>query len=81
MYTGDSIPFEIECDMSMLDTIVETFGKDIKVELIDENTFKTKVFSPEEGFKYFCLRNIETIKVLSPNSFKRKIIKIIKENL
>lgn len=81
MYTGDSIPFEIECDMSMLDTIVETFGKDIKVELIDENTFKTKVFSPEEGFKYFCLRNIETVKILSPNNFKRKIIKIIKENM
>ena len=81
MYTGDSIPFEIECDMSILDTIVETFGKDIKVELIDENTFKTKVFSPEEGFKYFCLRNIETVKVLSPDTFKRKIRKIIKEKI
>lgn len=81
MYTGDSIPFEIECDMSMLDTIVETFGKDIKLEQIDENTFKTKVFSPEEGFKYFYLRNIETIKVLSPQSFKNKINKILKEKM
>lgn len=81
MYTGDSIPFEIECNMSMLDTIVETFGKDIKIEKIDDNTFKTKVYSPEEGFKYFCLRNIETIKVLSPQSFKKRIIKILKEKI
>ena len=81
MYTGDAIPFEIECDMSLLDTIVETFGKDIKVEKIDDNIFKTKVYSSEEGFKYFCLRNIETVKVLSPESFKKKIIKILKEQL
>lgn len=81
MYTGDSFAFEIECDMSMLDTIVETFGKEIKLEQIDENTFKTKVFSPEEGFKYFCLRNIETIKVLSPQSFKNKLNKILKEKI
>lgn len=80
MYTGDSIPFEIECDISMLDTIIETFGKDIKVELINENTFKTKVYSVEEGFKYFCLRNIETIKVISPKPFKNKIKKILREN-
>lgn len=81
MFTGDSFPFEIECDISMLDTIIETFGKDIKVETIDQNTFKTKVFSPEEGFQYFCLRNIETVKVLSPESFKKKIRRILKENI
>ena len=81
MYTGDSSPFEIECDITMLDTIIETFGKDIKVEKIDDNTFKTKVYSPEEGFKYFCLRNIETVKVLSPESFKKKIKKILKEKI
>lgn len=81
MYTGDSMPFEIECDMSMLDTIIETFGKDIKVEKINDNTFKTKVYSPEEGFKYFCLRNIENVKVLSPEIFKKKIKKILKENI
>lgn len=81
MYTGDTIPFEIECNISILDTIIETFGKDIKVEQIDSNTFKTKVYSVEEGFKYFCLRNIETVKVISPESFRKKIKKILKEKI
>lgn len=81
MYTGETIPFEIECDISMLDTIIETFGKDIKVNLTNKNTFKTKVYSPEDGFKYFCLRNIETVKVISPESFKKKLKQILKENI
>ena len=64
--------------------LIDYNTKRIKIPLkvyIDENTFKTKVFSPEEGFKYFCLRNIETVKVLSPDTFKRKIRKIIKEKI
>ena len=80
---NDSSPGKISKSLGgVARNIAENLSKlDIKVELIDENTFKTKVFSPEEGFKYFCLRNIETVKILSPNNFKRKIIKIIKENM
>lgn len=80
MYTGETIPFEIECDISILDTIIEVFGKDIKVKSIDKSTFKTKIYSPEDGFKYFYLRNIETIKVIKPEKFIKKIRKILKEN-
>ena len=81
MYTGETIPFGIECDISMLDTIIETFGKDIKVNLTNKNTFRTKVYSPEDGFKYFCLRNIETVKIISPERFKKKLKQILKENI
>ena len=56
-------------------------GDNIKVNLTNKNTFRTKVYSPEDGFKYFCLRNIETVKIISPESFKKKLKQILKENI
>ena len=81
MYTGDLEKVEIECNISMLDTIIETFGKNIKINKIDDNSFKAEFYTVLEGFKYFCLRNIETVKVVKPESLKNKIIKILKENV
>ncbi len=39
MLSGITQKVEIECDMSILDNVVELYGKDIKLRKLDNNRF------------------------------------------
>ncbi|MCH5167735.1 MAG: WYL domain-containing protein [Erysipelotrichales bacterium] len=81
MLSGDTEKVEIECDMSLLDNVIELYGKDIKVSKIDDNKFYASFYTTIKGFRYWCLRNIETVKVLSPQSLIKDIKKVMKDNI
>ncbi len=78
MLSGDTEKVEIECDMSMLDNVIELYGKDVKFRKIDKNKFYASFYTTIKGFRYWCLRNIETVKVLSPESLIKDIKRVIK---
>ena len=78
MLSGDTEKVEIECDMSILDNVVELYGKDIKLKKIDNNKFYASFYTTVKGFRYWCLRNIETVKVLSPSSLVRDVKNVVK---
>lgn len=80
MLSGETEKVEIECDMSILDNVVELYGKDIKLKKIDDHKFYASFYTTVKGFRYWCLRNIETVKVLSPESLVKDIKKVMKEN-
>lgn len=80
MLSGETEKVEIECDMSILDNVVELYGKDIKLKKIDNHKFYVSFYTTIKGFRYWCLRNIETVKVLSPNSLVKDIKNVMKEN-
>jgi predicted DNA-binding transcriptional regulator YafY len=81
MYTGNQEKVEIECSMELLDVVIETFGKDIKIKKVDNNTFYASFYTVLSGFKYWCLRNIENVDIISPQKLKKEINKILKEKL
>lgn len=81
MLSGETEKVEIECDMSILDNVVELYGKDIKLKKIDDHKFYASFYTAIKGFRYWCLRNIETVKVLSPESLVKDIKKVMKENV
>ena len=81
MFTGEQEKVEIECNIILLDNVIETFGKDIKIKKINEEIFYASFYTVLSGFKYWCLRNIENVKILSPLKFKKEITKIIKESI
>lgn len=80
MLSGDTEKVEIECDMSMLDNVVELYGKNITLKKINENVFRASFYTTVKGFRYWCLRNIETVKVLSPKSLVKDIKNVMKKN-
>lgn len=80
MLSGETEKIEIECDMSILDNVVELYGKDIKLKKIDDHKFYASFYTTIKGFRYWCLRNIETVKVLSPESLVKDIKKVMKGN-
>lgn len=77
MLSGELEKVEIECDISMLDNVVELYGKDIKLKKINNNKFYASFYTTIKGFRYWCLRNIGAIKVLSPNSLVQDINNVI----
>ncbi len=80
MLSGITQKVEIECDMSILDNVVELYGKDIKLIKLDNNKFYASFYTTVKGFRYWCLRNIETVKVLSPKSLVNDIKKVMKKS-
>ena len=80
MFSGDTEKVEIECYISMLDNVVELYGKDVKLKRIDDKKFYASFYTTIKGFRYWCLRNVETVKVLSPKSLIKDIKKVLKEN-
>lgn len=81
MFSGDDIDIEFSCSIDLLNMIIDQFGVNTTLNIIDENTFKAKVNASRKGFKYFALRNIESVNVISPLSLKEEIKDIIKSYL
>ena len=78
MFGGDKQEIEVICDMYLLDNVYETFGKEILVTAKGDEEFKLKLNSNTEGFKFWVLRNIESVEVLKPLSLRNEIKEILK---
>lgn len=81
MLSGIKERVEIECDMSLLDNVVELYGRDIVLKKINKDKFYASFNTTIKGFRYWCLRNIESVKVVSPESLVKNIKKVMKENI
>ncbi len=81
MYGGVGEDIEVLCDDSLLDNVIEVFGKDIKISKYDKDHFKLNMNKDIAGFKYYVLRNIEHIKIIKPQKLKDEIVKILKDYL
>lgn len=77
MFGGKKEQIEIECMHYMLDSMFETFGKDIEVKRISEEKYRVKLEANLEGFKFWALRNLESAQVLTPNILRNEIKEII----
>ena len=79
MLSGVLEKVEIECDMSLLDTVIETYGKDIVLKRINKDRFYASFNTTIKGFRYWCLRNIEMVKIISPESLNENIMNTLRE--
>lgn len=79
MFGGEKEEIEAECNMLLLDTVIEEFGNDIKITKIDDSKFKINVRTSLIGFKMWAMRNINMTKVIRPLSLKKEIKEIIEK--
>lgn len=73
MYGGKSELIEFSCHMDLLDMVIEQFGKNIRLEKIDDTRFKAIIKANPKGFRFWALRNIEYVKIITPISLKKEI--------
>lgn len=81
MYGGIGEDIEVLCDNSLLNNVIEIFGKNIKISKYDDEHFKLIMNKDIQGFKYYVLRNIEFIKIIKPQKLKDEIQRILEKYL
>ena len=79
MFGGEKEEIEAICHIWLLDTIFDTFGKNVTIEKInkDEEHFKLKVDTNPLGFKMWAMRNIDLVEVKSPLSLRKELREIV----
>ena len=80
MFGGKKEEIEAICHIWLLDTIFDTFGRNVTIEKIpnDDNSFKLIVDANPLGFRMWAMRNIDLVEVKKPNSLRNEMKEIIK---
>ena len=80
MFGGKKEEIEAICHIWLLDTIFDTFGRNVTIEKIpnDDEYFKLVVDTNPLGFKMWAMRNIDLVEVKRPNSLRSEMQDIIK---
>ena len=80
MFGGEKEEIEAICYIWLLDTIFETFGRNVTIEKIpnDEKHFKLLVDTNTMGFKMWAMRNIDLVEVKRPIALRKEMQEVIK---
>ena len=81
MFGGKKEEIEAICHIWLLDTIFETFGRNVTIEKIqdDEEHFKLLVDTNTLGFKMWAMRNIDLVEVKRPLALRNEMQEVIKD--
>ena len=80
MYNGDEESIAIKCRMNILDDVIDTFGKGIRL-IADGDSFVAHVKSAKEGMVYFALQYAKYLEVLEPEDLRKEITEVLKQAL
>ncbi len=80
MFGGKKEEIEAICHIWLLDTIFDTFGRNVTIEKLnkDEEHFKLLVDTNPLGFKMWAMRNIDLVEVIRPLSLREAMQDVIK---
>lgn len=80
MFGGKKEEVEAICHVLLLDTIFDTFGRNVTIEKIpkDDEHFKLIVDTNTLGFKMWAMRNIDLVEVKKPVSLRKEMQEVIK---
>ena len=81
MFSGEKQEITIKCKNELLDTIVDQFEKDLIFRKKGLTHFEVTVNNSIQGMKYWCLRNLESVDIVSPLSFKEEINDLLKSKI
>lgn len=81
MFGGKKEEIEAICHIWLLDTIFDTFGRNVTIEKIlnDEEHFRLEVDTNPLGFKMWAMRNIDLVEVKRPIALRKEMQEIIKK--
>ena len=80
MFSGDAIEVKFQTGKYLMDQLVDWFGRDFSVKLLNHDDMLVTVKCNENAIKYWILQYIEHIEVLAPASLRQEVGRILKEN-
>lgn len=80
MFSGDSVPIKMIADKSILNELIDWFGKDFRIdETENHNQIMIRLTCNEYAFFYWALQYGPYVEVLEPASLRSKIADTISE--
>lgn len=79
MYHGEDVRVALRCDNSILDDVIDIFGKDIRLELEGDKQFVAYVKASKQGMVYLALQYLEHMEILEPKSIRNEVKEALKD--
>ena len=79
MFSGKGEHFKIRTNEDMMDTLIDSFGKDIRVAFGEEEDIIADVRCNPNAFFFWVMQYGQKVEVLEPESMRERILKECKE--
>ncbi|MCR4933572.1 MAG: WYL domain-containing protein [Lachnospiraceae bacterium] len=73
MYSGDSERIKLRTNENMIDTIIDSFGKDIRIELGEGSDVFVSLTCNQNAFFFWAMQYGQKIEVLAPESIRERL--------
>lgn len=79
MFKGEENRFVLKFENVILDDVIDTFGKDIRLEKADDKHFIAYVKASKQGMVYLALQYIKYMEVLEPKEIRDGVKQALKD--
>ena len=80
MFTPGVSSVKIRCHNVVLDDVIEEFGKDIALQVDDQEHFIVTLKHSPGGLTFWLLQYLQYCEVIEPKQLRKEIVQIIQEN-
>lgn len=81
MFAGEDITVTLRFKESVLDDIVDSFGRKLTLIKDGEGYYKTNIKTSEQGIIYYALQYIDNIEILEPKDIRNKVKEALSRGL
>lgn len=79
-YVGAPERIVMNCDLTILDDVIDRFGTEVQIRERDENTFTASFTAPPRGVKFWALQYLPYVEVVEPAWLREEIIESLGKN-
>lgn len=73
MYSGESIPVVFRCNETLMDELVDWFGKEFRVIEKANGEITVRIFGNEQAMYYWALQYGDCVEVMEPKDLREKV--------
>ncbi len=77
MFAGEDERIILKCKNEVIDQMIDTFGKSVRIEPLDDGTFLLYGKCGIKDIKFLALHHLEDVEVIEPKSVRKEIKQII----
>ncbi len=81
MFGGSTIEVKFQTGKYLMDQLVDWFGRDFSVRLLNDEDMLVTVKCNESAIKYWALQYMEHVEILAPAGLRQEIAKVLKDSL
>lgn len=81
LYTDKAERIGLVVDVKVVDQLIDWFGKDIKIEALDEERVKVSFLASPKAMEHWAMQYIEYVEVISPEPLRVRVTQMLAEAL